>query len=74
VIPGRQNRKRTIRYDKQRYRQRHLIENAFCRLKNFRRIATSYNTLAANFLSDVALATAVAFWLGMRLDPSTTLA
>jgi transposase len=70
VIPGRQNRKRTIRYDKQRYRQRHLIENAFCRLKDFRRIATRYDKLAANFLSDVALATAVAFWLGMRLDPS----
>lgn len=33
VIPGRRNRKRAIRYDKQRYRSRHLIENAFCRLK-----------------------------------------
>lgn len=28
VIPGRRNRKRTIRYDKQRYRARHLVENA----------------------------------------------
>ena len=35
AIPGRRNRKRPIRYDKQRYRGRHLIENAFCRLKNF---------------------------------------
>lgn len=35
VIPGRRNRKRTIRYDKDRYRGRHLIENAFCRLKDF---------------------------------------
>jgi len=33
VIPGRRNRKRAIRYDKDRYRSRHLIENAFCRLK-----------------------------------------
>ena len=32
VIPGRRNRKRTIRYDKNRYAGRHLIENAFCRL------------------------------------------
>lgn len=32
VIPGRRNRKRAIRYDKDRYRSRHLIENAFCRL------------------------------------------
>ena len=63
VIPGRQNRKRTIRYDKDRYRGRHLIENAFCRLKDFRRVATRYNKLAANFLSGVAIATALAFWL-----------
>jgi transposase len=63
VIPGRRTRKRAIRYDKQRYRDRHLIENAFCRLKDFRRIATRYDKLAANFLSGVALATAVAFWL-----------
>ena len=63
VIPGRSNRKRSIRYDKQRYRGRHLIENAFCRLKDFRRIATRYDKLADNFLSAVALATAVAFWL-----------
>ncbi|KAJ8134669.1 hypothetical protein OY671_012118 [Metschnikowia pulcherrima] len=63
VIPGRRNRKRAIRYDSQRYRGRHLIENAFCRMKDFRRIATRYDKLAANFSSAVASATAVAFWL-----------
>ena len=42
---------------------RHPIENAFCRLKDFRRIATRYDKLAANFLSGVALATALACWL-----------
>ena len=63
VIPGRRNRKRPIRHDRRRYRGRHLIENAFCRLKDFRRIATRYDKLAANFLSAVALVTAVAFWL-----------
>jgi len=63
VIPGRRTRKRAIRYDKQRYRDRHLIENAFCRLKDFRRVATRYDKLATNFLSGVALATAIAFWL-----------
>ncbi len=63
VIPGRRNRKRVIRYDKDRYRSRHLIENAFCRLKDFRRVHTRYDKLAANFLSAVALATAIAFWL-----------
>lgn len=33
VIPRRRNRKRAIRYNKDHYRGRHLIENAFCRLK-----------------------------------------
>ena len=63
VIPGRRNRKRTIRYDKDRYRGRHLVENAFCRLKDFRWVATSYDKLAGNFLSTVPLATALALWL-----------
>lgn len=63
VIPGRRNRKRPIRHDRHRYRSRHLIENAFCRLKDFRRVATRYDKLAANFLSAVALVTALAFWL-----------
>lgn len=63
VIPVRRNRKRTNRYDKDRYPGRHLIENTFCRLKDFRRVATRHDKLAANFLSGVALATAIAFWL-----------
>jgi transposase len=57
------NRKRAVRYDRERYKGRHLVENAFCRLEDFRRIATRYDKLAANFLSGVALATALAFWL-----------
>lgn len=63
VIPGRINRKRTIQYDKRRYRDRWRIEAAFCRLKDFRRVATRYDKLAANFLSAVALATIIAFWV-----------
>jgi transposase len=63
VIPGRRSRKRAVCYDKERYRGRYLIENAFCRLKDFRRIHTRYDKLAANFLSGVALATAITFWL-----------
>lgn len=63
VIPGRINRKRRIVYDKQRYRERHLIENAFCRIKDFRRVHTRYDKLARNFLSAVAIAVLVAFWL-----------
>ena len=63
VIPGRSSRKRAVLYDQKRYRGRHLIENAFCRLKDFPRVATRYDKLAANFLSGVALAAALAFWL-----------
>ena len=63
VIPGRSSRKRTVRYDRERYKDRHLIENAFCRLKDFRRVATRYDKLAANYLSGVALSTILAFWL-----------
>jgi transposase len=63
VIPGRRNHKRTIRYGKGRYCGGHLIENAFCRLKDFRRVAIRCDKLAANFLSGVAIVTALAFWL-----------
>lgn len=63
VIPGRRGRKRAIRLDARRYKERWRIENAFCRLKDFRRIATRYDKLAANFLSAVALATIIAFWV-----------
>ncbi len=51
-----------IRYDQERYRGRHLVEK-FVRLKDFRRVATRYDKLADNYLSGVALATAIAFWL-----------
>lgn len=60
VIPGRRNRKRPIRFDERRYRDRWRIEAMFCRLKDFRRIATRCEKLARNFLSAVHLAAAVA--------------
>jgi transposase len=63
VIPGRSNRKHPIDYDKDRYKERHLVENAFCRIKDFRRVATRYDKLAANFLSTVALACLLGYWL-----------
>jgi len=62
VIPGTRSRKRPIRHDKQRYRDRWRIEAAFCRLKDFRRVATRYDKLAANFASAVAIAAVIAFW------------
>lgn len=62
VIPGTRARKRQIRHDRRRYRERWRIKATFCRLKEFRRIATRYDKLACNYASAVALAAVVAFW------------
>jgi hypothetical protein len=45
------------------YRERNLIERFFSKLKHFRRVATPYDKLAANFLAMVQLA-AMRLWLG----------
>jgi transposase len=63
IILGRRSRKRPIRHDERRYRDRWRIEAAFCRLKDFRRVATRYDKLALNFLSAVVLAAIIAFWV-----------
>jgi len=44
------------------YRRRNLIERFFCKLKQFRRIATRFEKHATNFLAAVALAS-VRIWL-----------
>jgi transposase len=44
VIPGKSNRKKRIRHDKQAYKGRNVVERCFCRLKDFRRIATRRQT------------------------------
>ncbi len=62
VIPGRRSRRRAVRFDAARYRGRWRIEAAICRFKDFRRVATRYDKLAANYASAVALAAVVAFW------------
>ena len=61
IIPGRCNRKRPIRHHEARYKDRWRIEAAFCRLKDFRRVATRHDKLATNFASTVAIASIVAF-------------
>ncbi len=62
-IPGRKSRSRTIKYDKRRYKRRNRIEIMFGRLKDWRRIATRYDRCPMVFLSAVALAATVLFWL-----------
>ena len=63
VVPNRSNRKQPFRFDKKAYKLRHRIENAFCRLKDFRRIATRYDKLARNFLAAVCLVAAIVWWI-----------
>jgi len=62
TTPNRSNRKKKFKSSKKRYRDRHRIENAFCRLKDFRRIATRYDKLAANFAASVYLVATVVWW------------
>jgi transposase len=45
------------------YKGRDAVERMFCRLKDYRRIATRYDKLAGNFLSAIYLAAAVKWWL-----------
>jgi transposase len=62
VIPPKRNRICQRTYDKEIYKARHLIENFYCRLKQFRAIATRYDKTARNFLAAIHLA-AVTIWL-----------
>ena len=62
VIPSKANRKVPRDYDRELYKERHLIENFFAKLKQFRAIATRYDKTARNFLAAVHLAAAV-IWL-----------
>lgn len=62
VIPPKKNRKEQRTYDKEWYKARHLIENFFCRLKQYRAIATRYDKTARNFLAAVYLAASI-IWL-----------
>ena len=62
VIPSKSNRIIQRDYDKDLYEARHLIENFFCKLKQYRAIATRYDKTARNFLAAIYLASAV-IWL-----------
>jgi len=63
VIPNKSNRKQPFPFDRKSYKLRHRIENAFCRLKDFRRIATRYDRLARNFFASVCLVAAIVWWI-----------
>jgi transposase len=63
VIPNKSNRVVIHPFNKRAYKGRNVIERCFCRLKDFRRIATRYDKLARNFLASVHLAARVAYWI-----------
>jgi transposase len=62
-IPPKANRKWKNCFSPFLYRNRNAIERMFCRLKDFRRIATRYDRNAVTFLSAVCLAAVVRYWL-----------
>jgi transposase len=62
-IPPKSNRKIQIPYDKILYRKRHKIENMFGKLKDWRRIHTRYDRCAHTFMSAIAIAATVIFWI-----------
>ena len=62
VIPNNPTRRNPHPFDASQYGARNAIERMFCRLKDFRRIATRYDRLARNFASAVALVAAITWW------------
>ena len=56
VIPPKANRAHPIACDFAMYRWRHLVENFFCKLKEFRRIATRYDKTDQSFSAMIHLA------------------
>jgi putative transposase len=62
VIPNNPTRKNLHPFSQTAYRLRNCIERAFCRLKDWRPIATRYDKLATNFALAVAIAVIVIWW------------
>ena len=58
-IPGRKQRKKTVKYDKRCNR----TETLFGRLKDWRRVATRYDPCPRAFLSAIAVAATTIYWL-----------
>ena len=58
VIPAKADRKTPIPHDVEMYKWRHLIENCFQRMKEFRRIATRYDKTDTSFAAAIYLVAA----------------
>ena len=62
-IPPKANRRWKNCFSRTLYKGRNAIERMFCRLKDFRRVATRYDRLAANYLAAGGIAATVSYWL-----------
>jgi transposase len=62
VIPPKKNRKELRDFDRHIYKQRHLVENAFLKIKQWRGIATRYAKSASSFVAAVQIR-CLALWL-----------
>jgi len=62
-IPSKRTRKIQIPYNRSIYAKRHMIENLFAKLKDWRRIATRYDRCAHTFFSAICIAVSVIFYL-----------
>jgi len=63
IIPSTTSRAKPIPYNKQAYKARNRIERMWCRIKDWRRIATRYDKLARNYLSGAYIAALLACWI-----------
>ena len=63
VIPNNPTRKHKHPFDRTLYKMRNAVERTFCRLKDFRRVATRYDKRARNYKAAVTIAAIVACWL-----------
>jgi transposase len=59
VIPPKANRKTMRDYDRDAYKWRHLVENYFARIKEFRAIATRYEKTASSYAANWHLAATI---------------
>lgn len=56
VIPSLRNRAKPREYDRERYKDRNLVERFWFKVKQYRRVATRYDKTARNFLAFVPVA------------------
>ncbi len=62
VIPPKKNRTEQREYDRELYKERHLVECFFNKLKQYRRCFSRFDKLARNYLSFLHFASAL-IWL-----------